>query len=83
MKSTGIVRKVDSLGRVVLPIDLRKSLDIAVNDPIEILVDGELIVLKKFEPTCTFCSNTQQFTVFNGKNICSDCLDEIQEITTF
>ena len=57
MKSTGIVRKVDELGRIVLPIELRRTLDIAEKDAIEIYVDGESIILKKYEPTCIFCGD--------------------------
>ncbi len=57
MKATGIVRKVDELGRVVLPIELRNKFDIKVKDPIEIFVDGSSIVLKKYEPNCVFCGN--------------------------
>ena len=59
MKSTGIVRKVDELGRVVIPIELRNKLDIKVKDPIEIFVDGSSIVLKKYEPNCIFCCNSK------------------------
>ena len=60
MKSTGIVRKVDELGRIVLPIELRRTLDIAEKDAIEIYVDGESIILKKYEPTCIFCGDGQE-----------------------
>jgi len=60
MKSTGIVRKVDELGRVVLPIELRRTLDIAVKDALEIYVDGEQIVLKKYEPSCVFAVKLQE-----------------------
>ena len=55
MKSTGIVRKVDDLGRIVLPIELRRTLDIHERDSIEIFVDGNQIVLKKYSPACIFC----------------------------
>ena len=74
MKSTGIVRKVDELGRVVLPIELRRTMDIAEKDPIEIYVDGNTIVLKKYEPACIFCGNAKNISTFKGKNICPDCL---------
>ena len=59
MKSTGIVRKVDELGRIVLPIELRRTLDIAEKDSLEIYVDESAIVLKKYEPACIFCSNVK------------------------
>ena len=57
MKSTGIVRKVDELGRIVLPIELRRTMGIEVKDALEIYVDGDHIVLKKYEPSCVFCGN--------------------------
>ena len=59
MKATGIVRKVDELGRIVLPIELRRTLDIEIKDPIEIYVDGDYILLKKYEPACVFCGNAK------------------------
>ena len=77
MKSTGIVRKVDDLGRVVLPIELRRTLDIAEKDSLEIYVDGEKIILRKYEPACVFCGNAGDVTNFRGKNICSACALEI------
>lgn len=77
MKSTGIVRKVDELGRIVLPIELRRTLDIEVKDALEIYVDGAQIILKKYEPACIFCSNAKDITHFKGKNICSECLAEM------
>lgn len=77
MKSTGIVRKVDDLGRVVLPIELRRTLDIAEKDSLEIYVDGEKIILRKYEPACVFCGNAGDVTNFRGKNICSVCAAEI------
>lgn len=77
MKSTGIVRKVDELGRIVLPIELRRTLDIEVKDSLEIYVDGSQIVLKKYEPACIFCGNAKDVTNFKGKNICQACLAEL------
>lgn len=59
MKSTGIIRRVDELGRIVIPIELRNKLKIAEKDPIEIYVDGSSIVLKKLEETCVFCGSTK------------------------
>ena len=61
MKSTGIVRKVDELGRIVLPIELRRTLEIADRDPLEIYVEGSSIVLKKYRPTCIFCDSDRPF----------------------
>lgn len=78
MKSTGIVRKVDELGRIVLPIELRRTLDIAEKDSLEIFVDDDKIVLKKYEPTCVFCGNSKDVVSFKGKNICPACLSELK-----
>ena len=79
MKSTGIVRKVDELGRIVLPIELRRTLDIGERDALEIYVEGSAVVLKKYRPTCVFCDSARDIQVFKGKNICSKCLRELQE----
>lgn len=80
MKSTGIVRKVDELGRIVLPIELRRTLDIAEKDAIEIYVDGSSIILKKYEPTCIFCGDARRVNGFKGKNVCPSCLRELQKL---
>jgi len=80
MKSTGIVRKVDELGRVVLPIELRRTLDLAEKDGLEIFVDGQTIILKKYEPACIFCGNARDVTVFKNKNVCPNCLAELSEL---
>lgn len=78
MKSTGIVRRVDELGRVVIPIELRRTLEIAEKDALEIYVDGEQIILKKYQPACIFCGNAKEVRNFKGKNICKTCLEEIK-----
>ena len=78
MKSTGIVRKVDELGRIVLPIEMRRTLDIAEKDALEIYVDGENIILRKYQPTCVFCDNARGVISFSGKNICPSCLAKIK-----
>ena len=67
LKSTGIVRKVDELGRIVLPIELRRTLDIAEKDSLEIYMDGPSIVLKKYQPACIFCDDAKDVIVFHGK----------------
>jgi transcriptional pleiotropic regulator of transition state genes len=79
MKSTGIVRKVDELGRIVLPIELRRTLDIADRDSLEIYVDESSIVLKKYEPACIFCGNAKGVANIKGKNICSACIKELRK----
>lgn len=80
MKATGIVRKVDELGRIVLPIELRRTLDIDIKDPIEIFVDDNYIILKKYEPACIFCGNAKNIKVISGKNVCSDCIEELKQL---
>jgi len=79
MKSTGIVRKVDELGRVVIPIELRRTLGIEEKDALEIYVDQDRIILRKYEPSCSciFCGNADNVIKFKGRNICNDCLQEI------
>jgi len=78
MKSTGIVRKVDELGRVVLPIELRRTLDIAEKDSLEIFVEGNHIILKKYEPACVFCNDVDGVINFKGRNICQSCINELK-----
>lgn len=80
MKSTGIVRKVDELGRIVLPIELRRTLDIDIKDSIEIYVENDSIILRKYEPTCIFCGNSGELATFNDKNICEKCLEKLKNI---
>lgn len=75
MKSTGIVRKVDELGRVVIPIELRRTLSIEEKDSLEIYVDGDRIILRKYEPACVFCGNAYNVQNFKGKNVCRDCME--------
>ena len=77
MKSTGIVRRVDNLGRIVLPIELRNLLNINPKDSLEIFIEGSTIMLKKYEPQCVFCDNVDTVTVFKGRNVCKSCIDEL------
>ncbi len=79
MKETGIVRKVDELGRIVLPIELRRTLDIAERDPLEIYVDGTSIILRKHEAACVFCGSAKDVSEFKGKNICTACRAELKK----
>ena len=74
MKSTGMVRKVDELGRIVLPIEMRRTLGIDRKDPLEMFVDGDTIVLKKYEPACMFCGKGTDIVLFEGKRVCRDCI---------
>lgn len=78
MKSTGIVRKVDPLGRIVIPKETRKVLGIRERDPLEIYIDGEQIILKKYQPDCIFCGESENVVNYKGKNICKKCLAELR-----
>lgn len=80
MKSTGIIRRMDELGRVVIPIEIRNQFNIVEKDPIEIYVDGSSIVLKKFEPNCIFCGNTKDLLTYNDKLICKNCSEKIGKL---
>ena len=80
MKSLGIVRKVDELGRIVLPIELRRNFDIDVRDSLEIYTEDYKINLKKYEPSCVFCGNSDNVINYNGKNICPDCIAKLNDM---
>ena len=79
MKATGIIRKVDELGRIVLPIETRRSLDIVERDEIEIFVEEDRIILQKFEHACVFCGSSSALVNFQNKNICAECVSKIGE----
>lgn len=79
MRATGVVRKMDEMGRYVLPIELRRTLNINIGDGLEIFVDGESIILKKYEPSCTFCGEAKSISSYKGKNICASCMAELKK----
>lgn len=79
MKPIGVVRKVDDLGRIVLPMNIRNSLEIASGDPIEIFADDNKIILQKYHPACIFCDNANDIVYFNGKRICESCLEKLKK----
>lgn len=79
MKSTGVVRKVDELGRIVLPKELRTILNINEKDSIEIFTDNDKIILQKYQPACIFCNNANDIIYFNGKRLCSECISKIKD----
>ncbi|MBC2581013.1 AbrB/MazE/SpoVT family DNA-binding domain-containing protein [Clostridium sp. DJ247] len=79
MKSTGIVRKVDELGRIVLPIELRRTLGIDLKDSLGIYVEGNNIILKKYNPSCIFCGDAKDVINYKGKNICTSCIAELKK----
>jgi len=80
MKSTGIVRKIDELGRIVLPIELRRTLGIEEKDGVEIFVDGDTIVLRKYQRGCTYCGNSEHVVTFKGKLVCAECIGEMEAL---
>lgn len=77
MKSTGIIRNVDELGRIVIPVEIRNQFNIVEKDPLEILTDGSSIVLRKFEPNCTFCGSTKNLLSYKNKLVCNKCIKQL------
>lgn len=80
MKSTGIIRRLDELGRVVLPIEIRRSFSLAEKDPVEIYVEGDSIILKKHQLTCVFCGEGKNLVDYKGKPVCRKCIKAITEL---
>lgn len=80
MKPAGVVRKVDQLGRIVLPKSLRKRYQMNEGDPVEILVSGDHIILERYRPRCVFCGSMEQVSEFKERHICGECLGEMQAI---
>lgn len=80
MKATGIVRRLDDLGRIVLPIELRRRFELEEHDRVEILVEEDRIILKKYEPNCIFCGATKDVREYKGKLVCRKCIQDISEI---
>lgn len=79
MSAKGIVRRMDPMGRIVLPMELRRTMDLEPGDELEILPEGESIVLRKYEPYCVFCGRAGRLTGFCGKNVCAGCLKALRE----
>lgn len=79
MKATGIVRKIDDLGRIVLPKELRKTMNINKKDPMEIYVDEDSVILKKYQPACIFCKSVENTIEYKNKIVCRDCLEKMQD----
>lgn len=77
MKATGIIRKVDELGRIVIPKEIRTTLEVEEGTPLEIYVEGEQVILKKYEPGCVFCGNAKYVVEFKGKKVCTNCIKDI------
>lgn len=78
MKSTGMVRQLDTLGRIVIPVELRRTMDLSLKDTLEIFVDGDQIVLKKYHPACVFCNDARDVISYKGKLVCRRCLTELR-----
>ena len=78
MKSIGIVREVDKLGRIVIPKELRRTLKMETGDSVEIFVDGDRIVLRSYHPTCIFCGNSEMLGEYRGTTVCSRCIEDIK-----
>lgn len=80
MKTTGIIRQLDTLGRIVLPIELRRTIGIGSKDMIEIFVEGSSVILRKYEPDCLFCGGSRDLTPYKDKMICARCLTELRQL---
>lgn len=78
MKSTGVVRRLNELGRIVIPIELRRTLDLADRECLEIFTEGNQIILKKYQPACIFCGEAKDVINYKGKNVCKQCLEDIK-----
>ncbi len=79
MKATGIVRTMDSLGRFVIPMEMRRTLGIQTKDELDIYVEGDKIILKKYQPICLFCGTKENTVEYNGKVICRDCFEKLSQ----
>lgn len=77
-KSTGIARQIDNLGRIVLPMELRRALGINVRDPLDISVEGDRIIIRRHYASCVFCGTTQNVGLFKEKPVCRDCFDKLR-----
>ena len=80
MKATGVVRNIDELGRIVVPKEIRRAMNIAEKDPIEIFTENDMIILKKYAPSCVFCENANGLVSYNGKNVCPACLEKLRSL---
>ena len=80
MKSTGVVRKLDDLGRIVIPIELRRTMDIGLRDTLEIFVEDEKIILQKYHPACIFCNDATDVVEFEGRKVCRKCLGKLKNL---
>lgn len=79
MKSTGIVRKMDELGRIVLPMEIRNTFHINARDSLEIFVENDCIILRKYEPACVFCGETKDCVSYEEKLVCKTCISKLNK----
>jgi len=80
MKKTGITRAIDEVGRIVLPKELRATMDLNTKDELDISVEGDRIILKKFQPSCIFCGNSENLVEFKENKLCRGCIAEIAKL---
>lgn len=80
MKATGIVRRIDELGRLVIPMELRKKMEIRSEDPIEIFVEDDRIILSKYQPNCLFCGTCSNVRDLYGKKVCTACIEKLKSM---
>jgi|BioPla2DNA2_1021312.scaffolds.fasta_scaffold05596_8 transcriptional pleiotropic regulator of transition state genes len=80
MKETGVVRKIDKLGRLVIPKEVRRELGWGVEEPVEIFIDGKNVIVAKYTPVCILCGSDKHLTRYRDKNICNDCIGKIREL---
>lgn len=80
MKSTGMVRDIDKVGRVVIPKEIRDNLGIHENDPLEIFVKDDMIIFRRYEPACLFCGNAEDIVTYEDKKICKACIEKLKKI---
>ncbi|MBR2907114.1 MAG: AbrB/MazE/SpoVT family DNA-binding domain-containing protein [Clostridia bacterium] len=78
MKSTGFVKKIDELGRILIPKELRSNMELDTKDALEMFVDGDRIVLQKYQPACIFCNNADDIIFFEGRRVCASCLSKLK-----
>ena len=79
MKSTGIVRKMDELGRIVLPMEIRNTFDLNPKDSMEIFVEDDCIILRKYQPACVFCGETRGCVALGEKRVCGACIEKLNK----
>ena len=79
MKSTGIVRRIDELGRVVLPVDMRRVLGLEIRDPVAVFVNEDAIIIRKHQPSCIFCGSEKGIELFRNKPLCSECRRQLRD----